>query len=209
MNKHFTDKEVFRKIWTKPKQVLQYINETKYDKFFYVLLFFAGISRAFNRASSKNYGDDMSLLKIIGLSIILGGLLGWVAFYLYASLLRWTGEWINGKGETDSILRILTYAMFPTTIALLFLIPQISIYGVEVFKEHGDTVSADLYSNIIFYSSGIAQLILSIYALVFVVIGVSEVQQLSIGKTILNLFLPILVLLIPAISIGLLFQTIF
>ncbi len=202
----FTDKEIFTKIWTNPRQVLKFINEYHYDKYLYVLLFFAGISRSLDRVNHKQYGDDASSLKILTLSIIIGGLLGWISYYVYSALISWTGEWLNGKGDTKSILRIIAYAMIPTIIGLIMLIPQLSIYGNEIFKENGDTISAGLISNIIFYGSRIIQGVLGIFSLVFIVIGISEVQKLSIGNSILNLLLPILVLGIPILLIVLLFQ---
>jgi len=202
----FTDKEIFFTIWTKPRQVLKYINDNHYDKFVYVLLFFAGVSRAIDRASLKDYGDKMSLLKILTLSIIVGGLFGWISYYIYSALISWTGNWLNGKGDTKSILRIISYALIPSIIALIFLIPQLSIYGIENFKADGDIFSAGLILNIVFYSSMTIELILAVFSLVFIVIGISEVQKLSIGKSILNLFLPILVIGLPILMIVLIFQ---
>lgn len=192
---HLTDKEVFTKIWTSPRRVFRYINDTGYDKYFIVLLVLAGISRAFDRASLKNMGDQMSLWAILGICIIVGGLLGWISFYIYAWLVSWTGKWLKGKGNTSSILSMLTYGMIPSAAALIFLVPQIGIYGVELFKEDGDIFSAGLIANIFVYGSMIIELILGIWTIVLCVIGVSETQKLSIGMTILNLLLPVVLLL--------------
>lgn len=205
-NLNFTDKDIFRKIWTSPRKVFKYINEKHYDKYVTMLLILSGISNAFDRASMKNMGDTMSLESIIGLSIVIGGLLGWISFYFYAALISWTGEWLNGKSNTTAILRIISYAMIPSIIALVFLIPQIAIYGVEIFKEDGDITSSGLISNIFVYGSVFLEVILGIYTLIFCVIGISEVQKLSIGKAILNMILPVIVILIPIIIIVLLFQ---
>ena len=43
---------------------------------------------------------------------------------------------------------------------------------------------------------------LGIYTLVLSIIGVSEVQKISIGKSILNILLPVFVIVIPLIAIG-------
>jgi hypothetical protein len=207
-SENFTDKEIFSKIWTKPREVFKFINEKHYDKYVNLLLVLAGISRAFDRASMKDMGDKMSIWAILGLCIILGGLLGWISFYIYAALLSWTGKWLDGKGDTTSILRILSYAMTPAIIALLFFIPQIGIYGNEIFKSDGDIASAGLISNILVYGSMVLEFILGIWTIVLCVIAVSEVQKLSIGKTILNLLLPVLVFAVPIIIIVLLFKAI-
>ena len=105
-----------------------------------------------------------------------------------------------------SILRILSYAMIPSIIALIFLIPQIGIYGVEIFKEDGDVTSAGWISNIFVYGSMFLEVVLGIWTLIFCVVGISEVQKLSIGKSILNLLLPVLVFLVPILVIVLLFK---
>ena len=204
----FTDRDIFTKIWTSPRKVFKFINDNHYDKYVNGLLFFAGVSRAFDRASLKDIGDKMSLLTILGLCIIVGGLLGWISYYIYAALLSWTGKWIEGQGNTKSILRIISYAMTPAIIALIFLIPQIGIYGNEMFKSDGDITSAGLIANIFVYGSMILEFILGIWTIIFCIIGVSEVQKLSIGKTILNLLLPLLVFAIPIIIIALIFQAI-
>lgn len=195
--KIFTDKEIFTKIWTNPRQVFKFINENYYDKYLYILLFFAGISRTLDKASQKQFGDDVNVIKVLIISIIIGGSLGWISYYFYSSLISWTGKWLNGKGDTKSILRIITYAMIPTIIGLIMVIPQLSIYGSEIFKENGDITSAGLFLNIIFYTSMIIEGILGLISLMFIVIGISEVQKISIGNSIINLLLPLFVLAVP------------
>lgn len=199
-----SDKDIFTKIWTTPRQVFKYINDNHYDKFATTLLVLSGISRAFDRASLKDMGDSQSLGTIVGMCIIAGGLFGWMTYYIYAALISWTGTWLKAKGDTKSILRIMSYAMLPSVIALVFLIPQIIIYGNEIFKSEGDITSAGLLSNFFVYGSMLLEFILGIWTIVFCVIGISEVQKMNIGKSILNLLLPAIVVIVPMIIIVLL-----
>lgn len=201
-----SDKEVFTKIWTSPRLVFRYINDTQYDKYVMILLVLSGVSRAFDQASVKNMGDHMGLIGILSFGIIGGALLGWISYYIYAALLSWTGSWLKGRGNTTSIIRILAYSMLPSIVALLFLIPQIAIYGLEIFKSDGDITSAFLASNILVYLSMFLELVLGIWTIVLAVVGISEVQKLSIGKAILNLLLPVLVILVPILMLVMLFK---
>lgn len=201
----FSDKEIFTKIWLNPREVFSYIHQNSYDKYVIILLILAGISGSFDRAVMRDMGDDMSLFAIVGLCIIIGGLLGWISYYIYAALTSWTGKWLDGQGDTSSILMILAYATIPSVLALLLLIPQIGIYGNELFKSEGDIMSGGIVANAIFYGTAILEVILGIYSIVLSVIGVSEVQQFGIGKAILNLLLPILVIVVPLVAIAFIF----
>lgn len=198
----FSDKEIFTNIWTSPRKVFSYIHKTNHDKYLIILLLLSGISSAFDRASLRNLGDTLSLWSLIAVCIIFGSLLGWISYYLYSGLVSWTGKWLNGKSATKEILRILSYAMIPSILSLIFLVPQLIIYGNEIFKSEGDISSADIVSNILFYASVFFEFILSIYSVVLCVIGLSEVQNFSIGKAILNLLLPILIIIIPLLLIN-------
>lgn len=190
-----TDKDLFTQIWTSPRQVFRYINDNRYDKYVTILLILAGISRSFDRAMIKNIGDKMSLWAIIGTCIILGGLLGWIIYYVYAALVSWTGKWLDGKGNTSSILRILAYAMLPTAIGLIFFIPQLAINGIDLFKRDGDVTSTSWIFNVIIFGSIFLQGVLTIWTLVFCIVGIAEVQKFSLGKAILNILLPIIFLI--------------
>ncbi|NRB48231.1 MAG: YIP1 family protein [Saprospiraceae bacterium] len=198
----FTDQEIFTKIWTRPRAVLQYVHDFQYEKFVAPLLVLAGIARAFDRAADRGLGDSLSLIALIITCLISGGLLGWLSYYIYAALVSWTGKWLNAHGDTASILRVIAYAMIPAILALALLAVQIGIYGIEVFKADGDIYSGGITANIIFYGSAVLEIILGITSLVFCVIGVSIVQQLSTAKTILNLLLPILIFLGPILLIA-------
>ncbi|WOK09030.1 Yip1 family protein [Imperialibacter roseus] len=196
-----TDNEIFTAIWTSPRQVFKYINDNHYEKYMTLLLVLGGIASAFDRASSRNMGDTLSIEVIIGIGVVAGGLFGWISYYIYASLLSWTGGWLNGKGSSKSILRMLSYALIPIVISVAFIVPQIAVYGVDIFKSDGDVTSAGLLGNIVFYVSALAKVILSIWTLILTVIGISEVQKLSIGKAILNLILPAVIIIVPILII--------
>ncbi len=93
-----SDTEIFTKIWISPRMVFKYLNDYSYEKFVTILLILAGITRTFDRASTRGVGDNMSLGRVIILCVILGGLLGWITYYIYAAMISWTGKWLNGKG---------------------------------------------------------------------------------------------------------------
>ncbi|WP_298121226.1 Yip1 family protein [Flavobacterium sp.] len=205
---YISEENIFTKIWTSPREVFKFINTYKYNKYVTVLLILAGISRTFDRASMKNMGDYFSIWGIIAFSILIGVIFGWITYYLYSALISWTGKWINGKGNTDSILRVLSYALIPSIVSLLFLIPQIIIYGNEIFKSDGDIVSGGIVSNVIVYGSMIIEFALGIWSIVLCVIAISEVQKLSIGKSILNLILPAIVIMTPILIIALVINVI-
>lgn len=167
-------------------------------------MFFGGISRAFDRATTKDMGDNSSLLSIVLGAVILGGALGWISYYIYAALLSWTGKWLNGVGNTSSIYRVIGYAIFPSVLSLLFLVPQMAVYGNDVFRDVNYD-SAGTFGNIIFWVSVFFQVALSLTTIVFMVIGLSEVQKFSTGKAILNIILPIAVIIIPIVLVASLF----
>jgi hypothetical protein len=201
---NLSDMDIFTEIWTSPRKVFKYINDKHYDKYVVLLLVLSGISRAFDQVATKNMGDNMSMLGILGLCIIGGGLFGWLTFYIYAALISWTGKWLNGAGNTDSILRIISYAMIPSIVAFILFILQIGIYGNEMFKSDGDMANEELLSNILIYFPLFLEFVLGIWTIVLCVIGISEVQKFSIGKSILNMLLPGLFILVPFMLIILL-----
>lgn len=196
-----SEEDIFTKIWTSPREVFKFINSYKYNKYATLLLILAGISRTFDRASMNNMGDNFSIWGIVAFCIVIGTIFGWITYYLYAALISWTGKWINGKGNTDSILRILSYALIPSILSMFFLLTQMIVYGVEMYKSDGDITSGGTLANIIFYSAMILESILNIWSLILCVIGISEVQKLSIGKSILNLILPAVVIITPILII--------
>jgi len=199
---YLTDREIFSKIWFSPRTVFKYVLYRNYDKYVTALLILGGVSRAFGKAADKGMGDTMSLWGIIGLCVFVGGVVGWFISGIYAGLINWTGKWLKGQGNAKSILNVMAYAYIPSILSLVLLVPELSIYGVEVFKTGGDIISAGISSNILFYSALILEVILGIWTVVLLIIGVAEAQKFSIGKSIVNLLLPILIIFLPLLLLG-------
>jgi hypothetical protein len=203
-----SEKDIFIKLLTSPREAFKFINDYKYEKHLYILLFFAGMVRTFDRASTKNMGDNYSIWTIIAICVIFGGFFGWITYYIYSALISWTGSWMNGKGNTQSVLRVFAYAFFPSIFILILLIPQIAIYGNELFKSDNDLYSLASMESIVLYVILFVEFALGIWSLILCVIGISEVQKLSIGKSILNLLLPAILFVFIILVLVLLFQVI-
>ncbi len=184
------DQEIFAQIWRSPRQVFKFIVENNHRTAVPLLLILGGISNALSRAVTDGRGDTQSLLEILLFSIIVGGLSGWIYYYLLCALVSWTGSWLGGKAGIRGIVRVVAYALIPIGISLFIWALQISVYGIELFKSDGQLLNDSLFNNIFYYVCAVIEIVLVIYAIVFLVIGISEVQKFSIGRAILNLLLP-------------------
>lgn len=185
------ERTLFVKIWSAPRIIFRFIHENKYEKYMWLLLILAGISNGFDRASRENMGDTGSLAKIVVISILVGGLLGWISYYIYSALVSWIGQLFKGKADVKAIVRVMAYGSVPSIAALVMLVPQMIVYGKEMFTSN-PVYDGGILANIIFYGALFIELSLNIWSIVLYVIGVSEVQQFPIWKAALNLLLPAL-----------------
>lgn len=193
-----TDKEIFTRIWTEPRLVMKYVNDNSYDKFVVILLIIGGISNAFDRIVSSDLFINQPLIVLIGIGLVLAGLSGWLGNYIYAAILTWTGKAFNGKAHSSDIFRVSAYSMIPSLFSLLIVFLQLFVFGFEVFRDNFDISYFSAGQMAIFFGSSLIAFVLAIWTLVIFVVGLSEVQKFSIGKAIGNLFLSILVIIIPA-----------
>ncbi len=186
---------IIQRIWGSPRLVFSNVIEYPQPRIVLILMSLAGISNALDRASSQNLGEDMELIYVLLFSIILGALFGWISLFIYGHLLQFTGSWLKGQSKGDTLVHIVAHAMIPSIFGLIPMTMIIMIYGNSVFQaEYNINDTTDV---IIFFVFGIIQLTLGIYTLVLTVIGIAEAQKFSIGKAVLNLFLPLFLLLIP------------
>lgn len=210
-NQQIKDEDLFIKIWTSPRQVFKYLNDNQYDKYTTLLLTLAGFSDGFQVALTTVEDTSISLVSLaetIILYAILGGLFGWVSYYFYAALIVWTGKLMNGAGEIKSVLRVLSYAMLPNLVILAFTILQIIIDGVTLFGESRG-ISYEIWSIKIFvFVSVTLTYIFLIWVLILSIIGISEVQKISIPKAILNLIVSYVVIAIPILFFRLVIRAI-
>jgi hypothetical protein len=202
----FSDLDIYINIWSRPRAVLRYIHEHQYEKNMYIILILIGIVNALDRASYKNMGDTKSLTEILISSIVFGGLLGWISFYFYSSLVSWTGGWLKGQATRVSLNRMFTYSMIPAIHTLAFLFIQILFFGKDIFSSDFGLEFGDYVMGFIYYASALLSFALSIYSIALCVIGTSIVQKFSIGKSILNLLLPVFLLILIIIIAYLLFE---
>ena len=197
-----SDKEIFTKIWMSPRQVFKFINENGYTKFTTILLILGGITSALNSASSRYMGDIMPLWSVLIVCLIGGGIFGWLYFYIYAVLLSWTGKWMKGVGTTKSLFRMISYALIPSLLVLFTFILRIVLIGNEEFQRNVDVFDSRYLITALFSFSLFVEIVTGVWTLVVLVIGISEVQKLSIGKSIVNLILPMVLLIMVFIPVA-------
>jgi hypothetical protein len=170
----------------------------KPEKNIYVLMFLGSAANAIGKASSQNMCDRGNLMFVLLTAIFAGGLFGIVSYYIYAALLRWTGKMLKGTADTNKMTTVLAWGSIPIILSLAFTFFEILLTGDAIFKSYPDlSGGGQLLVQIISYIN----IGLLLWSISLMVVGISVAQNFSIGKSILNLFMPIIVIFIPLLLI--------
>ena len=189
--------EIITRIWREPRLTFESIYKYNFERYLIPILVVAGISRAFDRAATRSMGDDASLVFIVGVCVVAGGLLGWISIYVYAALLSWSGKLLGGNCNTSTMFRLTAHANIPLFFSLIFLVIQIMVFGIQIFQSGEIGGNETTIFQITGWLAIVAEVLLGLWTLVLYVIAISVGQNFTIGKSIVNMLLPILIIGIP------------
>ena len=179
---------ILKNIWFRPSKVLELIVTSKNRDNVYVLLFFGGIAYSFYKAIDKGELDFSSIYSVV----IFRGILGWLVFYIFTSLLSFTGEWIGGKAEGGQYRTVLAWSMIPAIVGLFLLIPGYMIFGNDLFYNTQEIYQFEDISSYIGFR--ILYFILNLWSVIIFIKGIKIIQNFSTLRAVGNLFLPSLAL---------------
>lgn len=192
--------KLLQSIWLRPRDTLKYILNKCPDKYVTQFLIIGGAISAlrneFEGAPLFELGPWISLVLIV----TIGAIFGPIANMIFAVILNMVGRWIGGKGNYQKILAVVAWSMVPSIVGVVFIFFQIGFFGPYYIFFEGDTSALVMdftKSELILYVFAFLNLVVSIWALVILVTGLSVAHKFRIGKAILNLLIPILAIAIP------------
>jgi len=172
---------------------------------FYFFLLGGAVSGIEKILKSDNYNNPYNYPHL-GISILMGAALGWISYYLAAYFLSYAGDLMKGKANDRDFRVVVAWSLVPAILSLLVIIPQFIFYGAGSNNFNFDAyfTSEKLPLTALIIIKGV----LGIWSVVILVKGIAYIQNFSIGKAILNIILPVLVILdvvllfVAIISIG-------
>ena len=200
MNGQF--KNLMLNIVKNPRLAFNSVIDEKLSKTKFLLLSLLGISALFSNAISKNLGDNFDSTKLVLYLLVTGPIFGILWAYLISALISWTGKWIKGYAKTNQVLNVLSIAAIPLILILMVNALFVAIFGSGIFKSGFDIQEYSTLSILIYKIGNFVKTILLLYYLFLFVIGISTLQGFSIFKSILNILLALLTIVLPFVIIG-------
>jgi hypothetical protein len=190
-------------IWTKPRATIQQIVDTNPQKFVVRLTCIEGFASYLEHARFlRHLGDKYDWPVIFAQAAIIGPIAGLIALYFVSAMISWTGTWIGGKAPSRNIRAAMAWSGVPTICVLILWIPQLTLFGQELFTTKIPRIHASPSLWLMFLGFGVIDIIICIWEGVIYLKCLGQVQGFSIWKALGNAALAALVIIVPVALIA-------
>ena len=171
-------------IWTRPRETIRAIVSENANKGLWWLAAIYGFSSLLNSFQSFGLGASMGAFPIFLLALIFSPIWGYVLFAIWSAFVCWTGKWLKGRGDFQSVRAAYAWSCVPLVVSAFLWFVMMGLFGVTLFLpgDHLLTNSAAFLLLAILF----AKVILAIWSLVIYLNALAEVQQFSILRSIGN-----------------------
>ncbi len=184
----------WKAIWNKPRQTIREIVRTNPSLHLFPLSMIYGFPVLVHLAQFFSLGAMWSTWAVVLVALILSPIVGYIGISFWSILVKWTGNWIGGKGSYREVRASVAWANVPNLVNVISWIVLAALLGAGLFTpgiSGGEvTIGMARALTIIF---GV-QLVVSIWAFVILIIGLSEVQKFSVLRAICNILIPCVIL---------------
>lgn len=166
----------FLTIWTSPRATVRKIVAENPSFHVTLLACLAGVGEALDRASTRDAGDKMPIIAIIGIACVLGPLAGLVSLWISSHLLCWAGRRMGGTGTPEHLKTAVAWAAVPAVLTLPLWIPELLLFGSDMFTSETPRLDSKPLLWIFFLVFAAVEVVLSIWSFVLLCHTVAEVQ---------------------------------
>jgi Yip1 domain. len=191
----------FLHIWIKPRQVIRQILNSNSKKYVILLAMIGGFAKSLDQASTRGAGDTLGY-PCIFLGALIGGTIGGIiGLYILSWLIKWTGKAVGGKGSFEEIKTAIAWSNVPVMWALILWIPEIILFGQELFTSTTPIIDSNLSLTIALISFGLIEVIIGVWTFVISLKCIAEAQKFSAWKALGNVILSGLAIIVPLLII--------
>ncbi len=178
-------------IWWEPRRTLRTLVQLNPKQQMGWLCFLYGLPMALNFAQSYSFIEVLPLWAILFSTLIIAPFIGMVGLSLTAWLLQWTGKLIGGQGDFHNIRCAVAWSNVPNICTIMMWVVLFSVFGSEVLqRDFADGTFSGYQAGILFLIF-VIESVASIWGFVILLQGLSEVQNFSVWKALLNIAIPI------------------
>lgn len=188
-------------IWTKPRATMAQILREDRTSWVILLSAVAGISQVLDNAVMRSMGDQWEWHYILIVALIAGPIGGIIGLYLISFLLRVTGTWFGGNAEPEDVRAAYAWSGVPALWILPLWLPQLLLFGQEMFTTATPIMDASNYLWMIFMGLAVIELIVGIWAIVIYLKCLGQAQGFSAWAALANTIVAYLFLLVPVFVI--------
>jgi hypothetical protein len=165
-----------------------------------VLAAVSGLAWVLEIASSNNAGDYISMNGILLITLVGGPVFGLFYLYIGSAVFKLIGNWLGGDGSYTYLRAFIAWSSIPTILGLLLWIPQLALFGTDLFTSWTLRIFNEPLVTMLFY---LIEIVLAIWALVISVKCLAEVHRFSAWRA-LGTYLISTLFLLPLFCCGLL-----
>jgi hypothetical protein len=189
-------------VWIRPRETVRRVVTENPQLHMILFVCLAGIAKALDRASMRNFGDRMSLPAIIVGACIAGPIGSLFSLWVFSHLTHWTGRWIGGSASSEHVGTAVAWASVPLVLTLPLWVLQISIFGTELFTKETPHLDANPFLLVLYIAIAVIETILGIWSFVLLCKMIAEVQGfrsawLGLG----NILLSSVVIAVPVLIV--------
>ena len=176
-------------IWIKPRRTIKEIvsYNPNYRLFFLSAIY--GFTSLLGFAQSFSFGYFLKWPIIFLGAILLAPFWGYIIFSFVAWIVKVTGRWIGGIGSFLHIRTALAWSNVPLIINVFFWIILLIVFRQNLFVEFPGRKLFHGWEVTFFLCLALLQIVVVIWSLVIYLNALSQVQEFSILKAILNVLI--------------------
>lgn len=168
-------------MWSQPRSTIRAIAHSKPAYGVYWLAAVYALQSFFFYANWWSVGLNAHFALLLALGIVLSPFMGLVWLYFMGGVYYLTGRLLKGEAPASHLRAAIAWSAIPYSIALLTWLVLIFL-GTEHAFIHDSEGTSSIFVNLI-------MIIVGIWSVVLLIQSIREIQQFSIGRSILNVIL--------------------